>query len=320
MSYARASTAGCPTRSSRTCGPPRDTDDESCKRDPRDFALWKGAKPGEPTWPTPWGPGRPGWHLECSAMATKYLGPTFDIHGGGVDLIFPHHENELAQSQAAGDGFARYWMHNGLLKIGGEKMSKSLGNSLLIPEMVQKVRPVELRYYLGAAALPLADRLLRGGPAGGRGRLPADRGVRDPGGGGHPRRRRRRAAPAGVRRRAQRRPRHPAGARRRARGGPRGQRRAGPGRQGGGRPPAGRDPEHARRARPRPARRAVALAGDGSDLRAGGRRARRRGAGAAPGRPRPQGLRGGRRHPGPARRRGHRGRGHPARAPLGAGR
>ncbi|MEO3797041.1 cysteine--tRNA ligase [Nonomuraea sp. B10E15] len=130
--------------------PAADTDDESCKRDPRDFALWKGEKPGEPTWPTPWGPGRPGWHLECSAMATKYLGPAFDIHGGGIDLIFPHHENEIAQSQAAGDGFARYWMHNGMLKIGAEKMSKSLGNSLLIPEMVQKVRPVELRYYLAA--------------------------------------------------------------------------------------------------------------------------------------------------------------------------
>ncbi|GGP10847.1 cysteine--tRNA ligase [Nonomuraea glycinis] len=128
--------------------PAADTDDESCKADPRDFALWKGEKPGEPTWPTPWGPGRPGWHLECSAMATKYLGPTFDIHGGGIDLVFPHHENELAQSQAAGDGFARYWMHNGMLKIGAEKMSKSLGNSLLIPDMVQKVRPVELRYYL----------------------------------------------------------------------------------------------------------------------------------------------------------------------------
>ena len=87
----------------------------SAKRDPRDFALWKGAKPGEPSWETPWGPGRPGWHLECSAMATKYLGSTFDIHGGGLDLVFPHHENELAQSRAAGDGFARYWMHNGLL-------------------------------------------------------------------------------------------------------------------------------------------------------------------------------------------------------------
>jgi cysteinyl-tRNA synthetase len=128
-----------------------DTEDADAKRDPRDFALWKRAKPGEPTWPTPWGPGRPGWHLECSAMSTKYLGATFDIHGGGLDLLFPHHENEQAQSHAAGDGFARYWMHNGLVRIGGEKMSKSLGNSLLIDEMVTKVRPVELRYYLGQA-------------------------------------------------------------------------------------------------------------------------------------------------------------------------
>ncbi|MEV0967051.1 cysteine--tRNA ligase [Microtetraspora glauca] len=128
-----------------------DTDTDSLKHDPRDFALWKGAKPGEPTWPTPWGRGRPGWHLECSAMATKYLGGTFDIHGGGVDLIFPHHENEIAQSQAAGDGFARYWLHNGMLKLAGEKMSKSLGNSLLIPDMLRKVRAVELRYYLVAA-------------------------------------------------------------------------------------------------------------------------------------------------------------------------
>ena len=128
-----------------------DTDDDSAKRDPRDFALWKGAKPGEPTWPTPWGPGRPGWHLECSAMSTKYLGPTFDIHGGGLDLIFPHHENELAQSHAVGDGFARYWVHNGLVRIGGEKMSKSLGNSLLVDALITQVRPAELRYYLGQA-------------------------------------------------------------------------------------------------------------------------------------------------------------------------
>jgi cysteinyl-tRNA synthetase len=121
------------------------------KRDAVDFALWKGAKPGEPSWETPWGPGRPGWHLECSAMATKYLGPTFDIHGGGLDLVFPHHENEIAQSHAAGDGFARYWVHNGLLTLAGEKMSKSLGNSLLVSSIVERVRPVELRYYLGAA-------------------------------------------------------------------------------------------------------------------------------------------------------------------------
>ncbi|GAA4897672.1 cysteine--tRNA ligase [Streptomonospora salina] len=128
-----------------------DTDDDRGKRDPRDFALWKGARPGEPSWDTPWGRGRPGWHLECSAMSTKYLGGSFDIHGGGLDLVFPHHENEVAQSKAAGDGFARYWLHNGLLHMSGEKMSKSLGNSLLIPYMVRKVRPVELRYFLAQA-------------------------------------------------------------------------------------------------------------------------------------------------------------------------
>jgi cysteinyl-tRNA synthetase len=121
------------------------------KRDPRDFALWKSVKPGEPSWDTPWGPGRPGWHLECSAMAGKYLGPQFDIHGGGLDLIFPHHENEIAQSVAAGDKFANYWMHNAWVTISGEKMSKSLNNSLLVDRMVQQWRPVELRYYLGAA-------------------------------------------------------------------------------------------------------------------------------------------------------------------------
>ena len=124
---------------------------EDRKRDPRDFALWKAAKVGEPSWPTPWGDGRPGWHLECSAMAGKYLGPSFDIHGGGLDLIFPHHENELAQSVAAGDEFARYWMHNGWVTMAGEKMSKSLGNTVLVSEMAQQWRPVELRYYLGAA-------------------------------------------------------------------------------------------------------------------------------------------------------------------------
>ncbi len=128
-----------------------DVEGESFKRDSRDFALWKSYKPGEPAWDTPWGPGRPGWHLECSAMSTKYLGSTFDIHGGGLDLKFPHHENELAQSTAAGDGFARYWMHNGLVRLDGEKMSKSLGNSLLVDAMVSRVRAVELRYYLVAA-------------------------------------------------------------------------------------------------------------------------------------------------------------------------
>ena len=128
--------------------PAEDSDDLGLKRDPRDFALWKAAKPGEPYWETPWGPGRPGWHLECSAMSTKYLGPTFDIHAGGMDLIFPHHENEIAQSRAAGDGFARYWLHNGLLGLSGEKMSKSLGNSLLVTDMLTRVRPQELRHYL----------------------------------------------------------------------------------------------------------------------------------------------------------------------------
>jgi cysteinyl-tRNA synthetase len=127
---------------------PAEDSDNAAKRDPRDFALWKAAKPGEPYWETPWGPGRPGWHLECSAMSTKYLGPTFDIHCGGMDLIFPHHENEIAQSKAAGDGFARYWLHNGLLGLAGEKMSKSLGNSLLVTDVLTRVRPAELRYYL----------------------------------------------------------------------------------------------------------------------------------------------------------------------------
>ena len=124
------------------------------KRDPRDFALWKGHKPGDPetaSWPTPWGRGRPGWHLECSAMAGKYLGDEFDIHGGGLDLRFPHHENELAQSTAAGRPFARLWMHNAMLNLGGSKMSKSVGNTMLVSEVVKRVRPVELRYYLVAS-------------------------------------------------------------------------------------------------------------------------------------------------------------------------
>ncbi|MFD5143033.1 cysteine--tRNA ligase [Streptomyces sp. NPDC058401] len=120
----------------------------SGKRDARDFALWKAAKPGEPFWETPWGPGRPGWHLECSAMAHRYLGETFDIHGGGIDLLFPHHENERAQSRAAGHAYARYWLHNAWVTLGGEKMSKSLGNSLLVSEILAHHRPVVLRYYL----------------------------------------------------------------------------------------------------------------------------------------------------------------------------
>jgi cysteinyl-tRNA synthetase len=130
--------------------PSEDTDSKS-KKDPRDFALWKAAKEGDPSWPTPWGAGRPGWHLECSAMAHAYLGESFDIHGGGLDLIFPHHENEIAQSNAAGYKFANTWMHNAWVTTSGEKMSKSLGNSLQVAEILKKVRGIELRWYLGSA-------------------------------------------------------------------------------------------------------------------------------------------------------------------------
>ena len=131
--------------------PAGDADPNARKRDPRDFALWKGNRGEGPGWETPWGIGRPGWHLECSAMAGMYLGAAFDIHGGGLDLVFPHHENEVAQSRAAGDRFAQYWMHNAWVTTSGEKMSKSLGNSLLVTEVVKRVRPVELRFYLAAA-------------------------------------------------------------------------------------------------------------------------------------------------------------------------
>ena len=128
-----------------------DDADLKFKKDPKDFALWKAAKKGEPAWPTPWGDGRPGWHIECSAMAHAYLGESFDIHGGGLDLIFPHHENEIAQSTAAGYSFANTWMHNAWVTTSGEKMSKSLGNSLQVAEVLKKVRGIELRWYLGSA-------------------------------------------------------------------------------------------------------------------------------------------------------------------------
>jgi len=124
------------------------------KKDARDFALWKGHKPEEPvsaSWPTPYGRGRPGWHLECSAMARKYLGDTFDIHGGGIDLRFPHHENEQAQSRAAGLGFARYWLHNAWVTVKGQKMGKSLGNALEVQNVVQLASPLAVRYYLTSA-------------------------------------------------------------------------------------------------------------------------------------------------------------------------
>ena len=128
-----------------------DDADLKFKKDPKDFTLWKAAKKDEPSWPTPWGDGRPGWHIECSAMAHAYLGESFDIHGGGLDLIFPHHENEIAQSTAAGFSFANIWMHNAWVTTSGEKMSKSLGNSLQVAEVLKKVRGIELRWYLGSA-------------------------------------------------------------------------------------------------------------------------------------------------------------------------
>jgi cysteinyl-tRNA synthetase len=119
------------------------------KRDPMDFALWKASKPGEPSWKSPWGQGRPGWHIECSAMAMQYLGETLDVHGGGEDLIFPHHENEIAQSEAAtGKPFARCWLHNGFVNLAAEKMSKSLGNTLTIKDLVRRHDPEALRLYL----------------------------------------------------------------------------------------------------------------------------------------------------------------------------
>jgi cysteinyl-tRNA synthetase len=119
------------------------------KRDPRDFALWKAAKPGEPAWDSPWGSGRPGWHIECSAMSVHYLGESFDIHGGGEDLIFPHHECEIAQTEAdTGKPFARYWLHNGMVNMGREKMSKSLGNTLSIRDLMTRHDPAALRLFL----------------------------------------------------------------------------------------------------------------------------------------------------------------------------
>ena len=145
---------GSLTRQSLDAMEPAADADPRGKRDPRDFALWKGAKPDEPEsaiWASPWGPGRPGWHIECSAMSRRYLGPEFDIHGGGLDLRFPHHENELAQSTAAGDPFARYWVHNGLVTVGDQKMSKSLDNFLLARDVLKDRDPLVVRYALAAA-------------------------------------------------------------------------------------------------------------------------------------------------------------------------
>ncbi len=154
------------------------------KRSPQDFALWKGAKPEEPAdaiWDAPWGAGRPGWHIECSAMARRYLGPEFDIHGGGLDLRFPHHENELAQSTAAGDAFARYWVHNGLVTVDGQKMSKSLGNFTLAADVLAAARPARRPLLPRRGALPLDPRPLttrRGRGGGGAGPDPGVPGAR----------------------------------------------------------------------------------------------------------------------------------------------
>ena len=153
------------TRQSLDAMEPATDADPRGKRDPRDFALWKGAKAGEPasaTWDSPWGRGRPGWHIECSAMSRRYLGTAFDIHGGGLDLRFPHHENELAQSAAAGDAFASYWVHNGLVTVDGQKMSKSLGNFTLAADVLSARDPLVIRYALAAAhyrsSLDVSDR------------------------------------------------------------------------------------------------------------------------------------------------------------------
>ena len=289
-----------------------DIENAGAKRDPRDFALWKGVKPGEPSWETPWGPGRPGWHLECSAMSTKYLGPTFDIHGGGLDLLFPHHENEQAQSHAAGDGFARYWVHNGLVRISGEKMSKSLGNSLLVDAMVATVRPVELRYYLGQAHYRSEidyspESLTEAATAYRRIEGFVTRAAELVG----------EVTSAGAEPRAWPRP----GCRRRSSrpwtmtsGVPQalavvheavreGNSALAAGDAAGTAKHLAAGPGHARRAGPGPAGRAVGRRAGRPGRRRpalGGRRAGRRGAGAAAGRPAAQGLRRGRRDPGPA--------------------
>ncbi len=240
------------------------------KHDPRDFTLWKAAKPGEPSWPTPWGRGRPGWHLECSAMATHYLGPTFDVHGGGLDLVFPHHENEQAQSHAAGDGFARYWMHNAWVTMSGAKMSKSLGNTLAIPAVLERVRAVELRYYLVAphyrSTVEYSEGALAEASAAYRRIETFVHRVQERIGD------RRRAGCSrhdrAVRRGDGRRPRHPGRPRRRARPGARGQHRARRGRPRGRPRRRRRGPGDDRHPRARPARPAL-------DLRQRGRHRRR---------------------------------------------
>jgi cysteinyl-tRNA synthetase len=233
------------------------------KRDPMDFALWKATKPGEPSWKSPWGQGRPGWHIECSAMAMQYLGEVLDVHGGGEDLIFPHHENEIAQSEAAtGKPFSRYWLHNGFVNLSAEKMSKSLGNTLTIKDLVRRHDPEALRLYLlgthyrhplefGDERIVEASRAWRRGPprpsapaAGAEGRGGPRRHARDAGAGSRPRALRRgRGAARPLRGGDGRRLQHAAGPGRPLRSGPRAARSAragGRGDGGRGRVPPGR--------------------------------------------------------------------------------
>ena len=146
-------------------------DAEPGKADPLDFAVWKAAKPGEPAWDSPWGMGRPGWHIECSAMGLRYLGAGFDVHGGGRDLIFPHHENEIAQSEAAGLPFAKVWMHNGMIRSEGEKMAKSVGNIFLLREVLDRYEPAVGAHLLPHDALPQPARVQHRQAGRGEGRL-----------------------------------------------------------------------------------------------------------------------------------------------------
>ena len=252
---------------------PDGTVDDDAKRDPRDFALWKAAKPGEPetaSWDTPFGRGRPGWHLECSAMAQRYLGESFDIHGGGLDLRFPHHENEQAQSRAAGYGFAQYWLHNGWVTQGGAKMSKSLGNGLLVTAVLAKERAAVLRYAMTAvqysSMLEWTDDTLREAEATWDRLAGFVERAAEKVGRGRRRRGRRRRAARRVRRRDGRRPQRARRARGRARAPAHRQLRARARRPGRVPRRDGGAARHARRPRPRP-RRQRSGARHGSDAR-----------------------------------------------------
>ena len=291
------------------------------KRDPRDFALWKGWKkesePETAAWPSPYGPGRPGWHIECSAMAGKYLGPAFDIHGGGVDLRFPHHENEQAQSRAAGHPFASYWLHNAWITTAGEKMSKSLGNSLLIPAVLQRVRGIELRYYMVAAHYRSHVEFSFEALDDAAGAFRRIEGFLD-------RARRRATSPTSCRPRSwprwtttSARPRRsPCSTTPCARATRRWPTVTSEAVRRDGR----RGPRDARRARPRPGRPVVGPAGRRRRAaHLGDRRARRRPARRARRGPRRQGLRARRRDPRPPQGGGHRARGHPRRSQVDPG-